>query len=150
VLDGIVDSSRERSADVVQVVDYTAHQPLHEYLGKEYAERPFDVILDCIGVRGLYEHCPKYLKPGGKYVNVGAGSIPRTLWMHLKTALLPTWLGGVPRPYKPVMAAATGEQQREVIRWFDEGLVKRIPIDSEYSMEDALKVRFSYRNPSAN
>jgi NADPH:quinone reductase-like Zn-dependent oxidoreductase len=124
-------------------VDYTAHQQLHEYLGKEYAEKPFDVILDCIGVKALYDHCPKYLKPKGKYLSVGAGTFFQSLWMMFVAAWWPTWLGGVPRQYKSIMAVATGEQQQEVIRWFNEGIVKRIPIDSEYSMEDALKVRFS-------
>jgi hypothetical protein len=108
------------------------------------------VILDCIGIKALYDHCQKYLKPEGKYVSVGAGSFFQSLWMMFTAAWLPIWLGGVPRQYKPIMAASTGEQQREVIRWFSEGLVKRIPIDSEYSMEDALKVRFRYYNSSAN
>ena len=101
------------------------------------------MILDCIGVKALYDHCPKYLKSEGNYLGVGAGTIFQSLWMILIASWLPTWLGGVPRPYKSVMASATGEQQQEVIRWFNEGLVKRIPIDSEHSMEDALKVRFS-------
>ena len=101
-------------------------------------------------MKALYDHCPKYLNLEGKYVSVGAGALFQSLWMTLIASWLPTWLGGVPRPYKSVMASATGEQQREVIRWFNEGLVKRIPIDSEHSMEDALKVRFSPCNSSAN
>jgi NADPH:quinone reductase-like Zn-dependent oxidoreductase len=124
-------------------VDYTAQQPLYKYLEKEYAEAPFDVIIDCIGVKELYDHCAKYLKPEGKYLSVGAGSLFKSLWMLFITSWWPAWLGGVPRRYQSVMAIATGEQQQEVVRWFKEGLVKRIPVDSEYSMEDALKVRFS-------
>lgn len=102
------------------------------------------MILDCIGVKVLYDHCPKYLKPEGKYLSVGAGSLFQSLWMIFISSWLPAWLGGVPRRYKSIMALATGEQQREVIRWFNEGLVKRLPIDSEHSMDDALKVLFPY------
>ena len=131
-------------------MDYTAHQKLYEYLGTEYADKPFDVIFDCIGVKVLYDHCPKYLKPEGKYLSVGAGSFFQSLWMMFITSWWPSWLGGVPRQYKSIMTVATGEQQREVIRWFNEGLVRRIPIDSEYSMENALKVWLSYYSSSTD
>lgn len=38
--------------------------------------------------------------------------------------------------------------QRQVTKWVDEGKIKEVPIDSEYNMEDVLKV--CVPSPKAN
>lgn len=124
-----------------QVIDYRENAPLDTYLEKTQSEQPFDYILDTIRNQELFEHSPKYLKPQGLYVNIGAhGTQREQLRDRLKNTFLPTFLGGTPRRWKSLGLLPKGELQRQVVRWTDEGLIKEVPIDSEISMDDVLKV----------
>ena len=114
---------------------------MYAYLERVQSEQPFDYILDTIRNQELFEHSPKYLKPKGLYVNIGAhGTQQEQLRDRLKNYLLPTFLGGTPRRWKSLAFLPKGELQRQVVRWIDEGLIKEVPIDSEISMDDVLKV----------
>lgn len=123
------------------MIDYRANTPLHEYLINQKLDRKFDYILDTIRNQGLYDSSPHYLKPNGLYINIGAHG---TQWQQLigrfKGYLLPTWLGGTPRKYISGGLLPTGEFQRQVVKWVDDGLIKDVPIDSYLAMEDALQV----------
>jgi len=124
-----------------QVIDYRENAPLYAYLERVQSEKPFDYILDTIRNQELFEHSPKYLKTKGLYVNIGAhGSQQEQLRDRLRNYLLPTFLGGTPRRWKSLGLLPKGELQRQVVRWIDEGLIKEVPIDSEISMDDVLKV----------
>src|SRR5215469_8713836 len=124
-----------------QVIDYRENAPLYAYLERFQSEKPFDYILDTIRNQELFEHSPKYLKTKGLYVNTGAhGTQQEQLRDRLKNYLLPTFLGGTPRRWKSLGLLPKGELQRQVVRWIDEGLIKEVPIDSEISMDDVLKV----------
>ena len=58
--------------------------------------------------------------------------ISNTLW--------PRWLGGVDRPYLSAMGFASLEGLERVSRLAEERL--KVPIDSVWDLEDALKVYF--------
>lgn len=89
----------------------------------------------------MFEHSPKYLKQKGLYVNIGAhGTQQEQLRDRLKNYLLPAFLGGTPRRWKSLGLLPKGKLQREVVGWIDEGLIKEVPIDTEISMDDVLKV----------
>lgn len=58
----------------------------------------------------------------------------------LKYKIQPVLLGGTPRAYSHVMNSPAGTGAKEVAGWVDKGLIKDIPIDSRFDMEDAVKV----------
>lgn len=64
---------------------------------------------------------------------MGAGPIVRSKF-------LPVALGGVPRKYKLLALWPDGEIAREVAKWVESGDYHTFPVDSEYSMEDVVKV----------
>lgn len=75
------------------------------------------------------------------YINTGAhGTQWQQLMGRLKGGLLPVWLGGTPRKYLSLGLLPTGELQREVAKWANDGLLKEVPIDSVLAMEDAPQV----------
>lgn len=120
------------------MVDYTAHNPLPAYLAQEYGSRQFDFIFDCVGSHHIYVGSPAYLKPEGAFINI-AGDPANAIGI-LAGLFLPRFLGGVPRRYKMLALSPSGDNAREVAKWVQDGLLKEILIDSEYSMDDAVKV----------
>ncbi|KAK2825726.1 hypothetical protein FQN49_007427 [Arthroderma sp. PD_2] len=105
-------------------VDHTSFpnaegQTLTDHLATKYGkeEEQFDVIFDAYGSQDLWTSSARYLKPGidHPYVNVGPkqevsiSEVPGFLWKVIKNSTLPTWLGGVPRPYKQISAFTNTE-----------------------------------------
>jgi NADPH:quinone reductase-like Zn-dependent oxidoreductase len=134
-----VDMVKRLGADAV--VDYKAEGPVQAYFEKNNQEQPFDYILDTIRNQSLYESSPKYLKPNGLYVNIGAHGTQWDQWTtRLKNSFLPTWLGGTPRKWLGLGLLPSGERQRMVCKWVAEGFVKEVPIDSEVAFEDVRQV----------
>lgn len=119
-------------------------------MGRKFAADPFDIILDCRGVQELYVHCPSYLKEGKPFVTVGPAppyyGFSRLLYIirsMISNTLWPRWLGGVNRPHLAAIGFPNLEFLERISRLFEEGL--RIPIDSVWDLEDAVKV-LSYIN----
>lgn len=96
-------------------------------------------IFDCVGSDDLFQKCAAYMDKNGVFVTivggVGAGPVVRS-------KLLPVSLGGVPRRYKLLALWPDGAIAREVAKWVEDGHFKYFLTDSEYSMEDAVKVGF--------
>ena len=72
-------------------------------------------------------------------INIGAlEGIAVTAWNVLFNMWLPTWLGGVPRRY--IMFSTPPARDDAVYLWrlIEEGRV-RIPVDSVFNMEDAVR-----------
>ncbi|KAF3491715.1 oxidoreductase [Arthroderma uncinatum] len=105
-------------------IDHTAFpnaegQTLTDYLSAKYGneQEQFDIIFDAYGSQDLWTSSAKYLKPGRDhpYVNVGPkqgvsiSEVPGFLCKVIKNSTLPTWLGGVPRPYKQISAFTNTE-----------------------------------------
>ncbi|KAM5431838.1 hypothetical protein McanMca71_007028 [Microsporum canis] len=94
-------------------------QTLVEYLASKYGakEEQFDIIFDAYGSQDLWISSARYLKAGNDhpYVTVGPKmgvsimEVPGFLWKVIKNSALPTWLGGVPRPYKQISAFTNTE-----------------------------------------
>jgi NADPH:quinone reductase-like Zn-dependent oxidoreductase len=126
---------------IAKVIDYRTHSPLPTYLEKEYSSKPFDAILDTIGVQALYENSPAYLEPGGQFVNVGAmEGVPKFLWSNAKNNFWPKILGGTPRKYMFQQTNPTVERLQYLVKLVAEGKL-RVIIDQVFMMDDALKVR---------
>ncbi|KAJ5263209.1 hypothetical protein N7478_010814 [Penicillium angulare] len=126
-----------RALDVDEFIDYRKHD-LPVYLAKEYGDKPFDFVLDCVGSQALYANSPKYLKSEGAVVNIGAleGMVSLTcniMW----NKFLPVWLGGVPRPYIFFSTPPTRDDAVFIGRLVEEGKL-RIPVDSVFDMEDVI------------
>lgn len=68
------------------------------------------------------------------------GGASHGVWPFLRNCVWPRFLGGTPRTYKILGLAPAGELQRQVAQWVNEGLIKEVPIDSEYSLENVLQV----------
>lgn len=101
------------------------------------SSKPFQKILDCVGSDELFRKCGGYLDKNGIFITivggVGAGPIARS-------KLLPVSLGGVPRKFKLLALWPDGAIAKEVVKWIESGDYHTFPVDSEYSMEEAVKV----------
>ena len=146
---GNVDMVKRLGAD--DVIDYTKHDALHEHLRAKYTSRPFDAIIDTVGVQPLYTHSPAYLKADGLFLNIGSGfgkdtsvgSLLSVMWSMTQNLLWPKLLGGTPRSYSFINAAPNSKQLGILKRLVEEGKLK-MPVDSLWSMEDGLKVSDSH------
>jgi NADPH:quinone reductase-like Zn-dependent oxidoreductase len=126
------------------VIDYQVHSPVHSYLSESYKQAKFDAVIDCFGSQDLWLHCPAYLKVGKPFLTFGVAP-PSSNWgpllwaiaKTLKNLLWPSILGGIDRPYKVIAGVAQLEKLAALTK---EGKL-RVPIDSTWKFEDALKVR---------
>jgi NADPH:quinone reductase-like Zn-dependent oxidoreductase len=115
-------------------------------LAKEHAESRFDAIVDTVGIQELYSNSPRYLREGGRFVNIGAmqvqsanGSLLAFAWNMILNLILPVWLGGTPRSYQMIMGTPGVDVMARVKRFAEDGVLVPV-IDSTWEMEDALKV----------
>ncbi|KAI1807949.1 GroES-like protein [Daldinia bambusicola] len=121
-----------------EVVDYTAHKSLPDYLTSTCAapgNKPFDAIIDCVGSEALYTCSPRYMKPEGKYLDIEAGPFGffkvGNWW--------PVILGGTPRTRVPILGTSSGASAKDIADWFEKGWINEVPVDSTYDMGDALQ-----------
>lgn len=122
------------------MIDYKAYESLVAHLTDSFESKPMHRIFDCVGSDELFQRSAKYLDKDGVFITVvggvGAGPIVRS-------KLLPVALGGVPRRYKLLALWPDGANAKEVARWIENGEYSKFPRDSEYSMQDAIKVWLS-------
>ncbi|KAJ6102757.1 hypothetical protein N7486_005184 [Penicillium sp. IBT 16267x] len=140
---GNVELVKSLGAD--EVIDYRQHDPLHEYLAKEHAETRFNAIIDTVGIQELYTNSPRYLREGGRFVNIGAmqaqaatGSVLVFAWRLILNMAWPAWLGGTPRWYKMISGTPGVDVMARVKKLAEDGVLVPI-IDSTLEMKDALK-----------
>lgn len=121
----------------LQVIDYKTLDSLTTHLASTFDSRPLQAIFDCVGSDELFQQCVHYTDTNGLFITivgaVGAGPIVRS-------KILPVALGGVPRRYKLLALWPDGAFAKEVAKWVEGGHLKHFLTDSEYSMEDAVKV----------
>jgi NADPH:quinone reductase-like Zn-dependent oxidoreductase len=123
----------------VKVIDYKAHSSLYDFVSEKYGKSNLDFIFDCVGDEVLFSKSPAYLKREGKFVNIVGGKSQGVVPV-LKNNFLPTFLGGTPRNYKMLGLSPSGTYAKEVMKWVEDGLIKEVPIDSEFAMEDVIQV----------
>ena len=111
------------------------------------ADKAFDVVLDCVGSNATYDASPSYLKPEGKYVNVGASfiepgvsffSLLPTIFWTMKAFMLPKVLGGTPRKYIMVAPAKGAESKKELNDLIEQGCLDPLT-DSVFGFKEANK-----------
>ncbi|GAA5887334.1 hypothetical protein JCM5296_007102 [Sporobolomyces johnsonii] len=130
-----------------KVLDYKA-SPLPQQLeGLVYEDKkPFDIILDTVGIPELYHKCPKYLAKGGLYLDLvvphntqgSPAEIVFAVFTMCARLARPTWLGGVPRKYKFVAMRPKAEHRDEMVEFLKAGTLRPI-VDEVFPFEDALK-----------
>lgn len=127
-------------------MDYQENDPVHKYLAQKFAADPFDAIIDCFGAQEIFKHSASYLKHSMPYVTFGPApaktSFPSLFYVigqMLSNKLWPRFLGGVNRPYVLVAAPGKLPGMKRLARLVEGGALK-VPIDSVWEFEDALKV----------
>ncbi|KXX77949.1 putative quinone-oxidoreductase, chloroplastic [Madurella mycetomatis] len=133
---GNADMMRRLGAD--EVIDYRVHSPLERHLVEKFGQGQFDAILDCVGNQALFTHSPDYLKKDGRFVSI-VGGWSQGVIPFVRNKLIPVFLGGIPRSYTIFLLIASGETAKEVAGWVERGLIRQAPIDSEFSMEQAVE-----------
>lgn len=96
-------------------------------------------MLDCVGTQALFVNSPAYLKTKGAVINIGVfEGICLSARNMLLNTWLPIWLGGVPRRYIMFSTPPTRDDAVYLARLVEEGRL-RIPVDSVFDMEDAVR-----------
>ncbi|EXJ77460.1 hypothetical protein A1O3_09686 [Capronia epimyces CBS 606.96] len=140
-----IDLVKSLGAD--EVVDYTAHDPLHTYFEKHHSSAPFDAIFDVAGTSNtLYTASPSYLTKSGIYIQLGAIHLTEGAWLSiisgfftiLLNRLLPTILGGTPRRFLFYSATPNQKDSKKVIELAEQGKIKAV-VDSVWKVEDVKK-----------
>ena len=92
----------------------------------------FDLVLDAVGSLELFHACASFLKPRGEYILI-ALDIPSSIGGFVamfvdlvRTCLLPTFLGGVPRRFKLSLMNVTEEEVQNVGRLIDQREIKPV------------------------
>ena len=150
----IVVSCSSRNAELVkqygadETVDYTSVK-LPSYLAEKYSGTRFDLVVDAVGSFGLYYASLGFLKPHGDYVLIVL-DIPNsfggfvTMFVNLvRSCLLPSFLGGVPRRLKLSLMNVTEEAVQSVGRLVDKKEIKPV-LDSIWAFDDQ-GVKDAYR-----
>jgi len=141
-----------RSLGADETVDYRSCDPsLADHLVVNYSEPAvkFDLFLDLNGLdaQTLFAASPKYIKPGGAYLDVaGLGHI-----QNMRTALTtgrdlferairPTWLGGTKTKYSIVLLSAgkTQKELKEAANLMATGAIKAV-IDHVYPFSETIQ-----------
>ncbi|KAK0941170.1 zinc ion binding [Friedmanniomyces endolithicus] len=123
-----------------EFIDYRKHEPLlPDHLASTYGGRPFDFVLDCVGLQALYTNSPSYLKPNGAVINIGSmEGVGATLWNWTMNTWCPTYLGGIPRRYIMFPTPPTKDDALVLVKMVEEGEL-RVAVDSVFQMGDAIQ-----------
>ncbi|KAK0738867.1 chaperonin 10-like protein [Schizothecium vesticola] len=127
-----------------EVVDYGGEEARGEgglegvLEGKFGGEGRFDFVLDCAGGQRLFERSVGFLKEGGRFVSI-VGGRSQGVVPFVRNKLRPVMLGGTPRRYDLLAMMPSGEQAEVMKGWMEKGVVKEVPVDSEWVMEDVIK-----------
>ncbi|CRG86733.1 hypothetical protein PISL3812_03744 [Talaromyces islandicus] len=135
-----------KSLGADEVIDYRQHSPLHTYLAaSEDADRPFDAIIDNVGIQELFTHSPSYLAPGKKFLAIGAMNAEFSVrgavylvWLMLWNQFCPVIFGGVPRKFQFYSAEPDLPSLEMLRKMTQEGTLRQV-IDSIWEFEDVPK-----------
>lgn len=131
----------------VETVDYTRGELevlLKERFGKKQEEEEdqrLDFIFDCAGSQALFSHSEGYLKEKGRFISI-VGGPSQGVVPYVRNKLRPVFLGGVPRAYDLLLLLPSGKTATQIAQWVSEGVVREAVVDSEFEMEDVIKVSF--------
>jgi NADPH:quinone reductase-like Zn-dependent oxidoreductase len=114
-------------------MDYTQHPSLPTHLATLSSE--YNSIIDTIYSTPLYTSSPSYLHPHGRFISI-VGGRTQGIYPFIMHKLRPVVLGGTPRRWDILGLAPNGELAREVSGWIEDGVLKEVPVDTEFGFED--------------
>lgn len=128
------------------MIDYQKNQPIAQYLISQFSDQRFDSVIDAFGLAGLYSSCAEFLAKGKPFVTVGVANLEYSYMSMMKAvgsmlynvvaSLVP---GDQHRRYVQVASMVNQQRLERLGAMMEEGRL-RVPIDSTWEMEDALKV----------
>lgn len=99
----------------------------------------FDLVVDNVGTPAeLYKESTHFLRPSGKFVQVGAAPSLTEAGNIASKLMLPSFLGGGKRSYQFLNLKNSHEDLAQIGRWMQEGRVSAV-IDEVFEYEDAPK-----------
>jgi len=125
-----------RSLGAAHVLDYTKLDVIDalKNLGPVY-----DLVVDNVGSPpGLYEQSEHFLKPTGKYVQVGTSATMAASAKLFDRMLRPTWMGGGKRAYTFVVTKSNQADLGQIAQWMADGKIKAV-IDQTFEFDEAPK-----------
>ncbi|OJI95984.1 hypothetical protein ASPVEDRAFT_119340 [Aspergillus versicolor CBS 583.65] len=132
---GKVDLVKSLGADTV--IDYRVHDIVAVL---EAEGQVYDLVVDNVGSspKDFFSTTPKFLKPEGPYIAVGATASLDTAKTFAQGLLWPTFLGGTPRKFVPFFTKNVHEDYEQLARWLAEGKIATI-IESTFEFEQAIE-----------
>jgi len=125
-----------RSLGAEHVLDYTKLDVIDalKNLGQVY-----DLVVDnAASPLDLYEQSEHFLKPTGKYVQVGTSMSMVASAKLVDRMLRPTWMGGGKRPYTFVVVKSNQADLGQISQWMADGKIKAV-IDQTFEFDEAPK-----------
>lgn len=123
---------------------------MQAHLATIYASSRFSAVIDAVGIQDIFNHCPGFLAEGKPFVSIGPkaksytyGGLITTIGLMAKNALLPRFMGGVPREYVQVTGIANLEAMELLARMMEEGTL-RVRVGTVVAMGDVPEVSFPY------
>ena len=96
-------------------------------------------MFDCVGDTTLFEKSEAYLAPKGQHISI-VGGPSQGVVPFVKYRLVPRFLGGIPRSYQILGLLPSGALAAQAAKWVEDGVVKEMPIDQEFTAADLVKV----------
>jgi len=131
---GNVQLVKDLGAD--EVIDYKTQDLVTELKRNGLV---YDHVFDTVGQPGsLLKDSEGFLKPEGKFIQVGGGMNFESITSMLYKLLVPTFLGGANRSFKFLACMNNPTDMEQLAAWVAEGKLKII-IDSVYPYEEAAR-----------
>lgn len=131
---GNVKLCRDLGAD--EVIDYKAVDIVDAL--KEQGP-VFNLVVDNVGSpSNLYHSSNVFLKPGGKFVQVGIGPGLGSMKQLSSNMLWPGFLGGGKHKYELLLMKPKAEDLKQLAEWAKEGKIRAV-IDTLFEFDDAPK-----------
>ncbi|KAK6197236.1 hypothetical protein LQW54_010806 [Pestalotiopsis sp. IQ-011] len=119
-----------------EVIDYTKEN-LTDTL--KSMGQVFDHVVDNVGAPSdLYKAADHYLKPNGKYIQVGGDMSLGAMKSLASRAMLPSFLGGGARSYQFMMLKNDPDQYVHIAKLLQEGKVKAV-VEETFDFQNAPK-----------
>ena len=119
-----------------EIIDYKAEDLVAKLKSKGEV---FDLAVDFVGTpENLYKASDSFLKPTGKYVQIGAPASVASAASLASRFLKPSVLGGGKRTFVFYGCKSNEEDFKQMGEWLKEGKVKAV-IDQAFEWEDVPK-----------
>lgn len=126
-----------KSLGADEVIDYKSTSVCAEL--KKKKDNPFDLVIDNVGTPDdLYIASNDFLKPTGKFIQVGASTTIKGVTSMASRAMRPAFLGGGKSTFEFAGPKNSFDAYVQMGKWMQEGKLKAI-IDSTFEYIDAPK-----------